>query len=69
MLADVSEKAGWLRIKSRDVNFFGKYSGSPENAFKVAFSARLRPGEELMEYICQENNQDVAHIQGPARIP
>ncbi len=37
--------------------------------FKLTFTARLMPGEELMEYICQENNQDVQHIQGPARVP
>jgi len=32
----------------------------------VTFTARLRPGEELMEYNCNENNQDVEHITGPA---
>jgi hypothetical protein len=37
-LANVSEKDGWIRIKSSDLNFFGKYSMSQENAFKVAFS-------------------------------
>ena len=37
-MADVSGKDGWIRIKYRDLNFFGKYSISPENAFKVAFS-------------------------------
>ena len=37
--------------------------------FKVSFTARLRPNEELMEYICQENEQDAKHIQGPAGLP
>ena len=37
--------------------------------FTVKFTARLRPGEELMEYICQENEQDSRHIQGPAGTP
>ncbi len=37
-MADVSEKDGWIRIKSQDINFFGKYSISPENAYKVAVS-------------------------------
>ena len=37
--------------------------------FTVNFTARLRPGEELMEYICQENEQDSKHIQGPAGTP
>ena len=32
----------------------------------LGFEARLRPGFELMEYICNENNQDVQHIMGPA---
>jgi hypothetical protein len=37
--------------------------------FTIAYSARLRPGEELMEYICQENEQDTKHLQGPAGAP
>jgi hypothetical protein len=37
--------------------------------FTIKFTARLRPGEELMEYICQENEQDVGHIKGPAGTP
>jgi hypothetical protein len=37
--------------------------------FTIKFTARLRPGEELMEYICQENEQDVEHIKGPAGTP
>jgi len=43
--------------------------GAYSKPFKLTFTARLRPGEELMEYICQENNQDVHHIQGPAGVP
>ncbi len=37
--------------------------------FTIKFTARLRPGEELMEYICQENEQDSRHIKGPAGTP
>ncbi len=37
--------------------------------FTVSFTARLRPNEELMEYICQENEQDSKHIRGPAGPP
>jgi hypothetical protein len=43
----------------------GAYAGP----FKVTFTAKLRPGDELMEYICQENNQDVEHIHGPTAEP
>jgi hypothetical protein len=43
--------------------------GAYSRPFTVTFTARLRPNEELMEYICQENNQDVKHITGPARRP
>ena len=39
--------------------------GAYTRPFTVTFNARLRPGEELMEY-CNENNQDVEHITGPA---
>ena len=35
--------------------------------FKITFTARLRPGEELMEYICNENNNWVGNITGPAK--
>ena len=37
--------------------------------FTITFTGRLRPGEELMEYICQENEQDAVHIKGPAGTP
>ncbi|HYX81044.1 MAG TPA: hypothetical protein VE714_01550, partial [Gemmatimonadales bacterium] len=43
--------------------------GAYSRPFTVTFTARLRPNEELMEYICQENNQDVKHLVGPARRP
>ena len=43
--------------------------GAYSKPFTVTFTARFRPNEELMEYICQENNQDVKHITGPARRP
>ena len=34
--------------------------------WKVSFTARARPAEELMEYICQENEKDSHRLQGPA---
>ena len=37
--------------------------------FKIKFIAGLRQNEELMEYICQENQRDTAHIIGPAGLP
>jgi hypothetical protein len=37
--------------------------------FKIKFIATLRPNEELMEYICQENQQDAQHLQGKAGLP
>jgi hypothetical protein len=43
--------------------------GSYSKPFTLKFTARLRPNEELMEYICQENNQDVDHIKGKAGVP
>jgi hypothetical protein len=43
--------------------------GAYEKPFQVKFTAERAPaGFELMEYICQENNQDVSHIQGPATV-
>ena len=35
--------------------------------FTLRSQARRLPNWELMEYICQENNTNVNHIQGPAR--
>ena len=43
--------------------------GAYARPFKVRFMATLAPGDELLEYICQENNQDVGHIQGPTAAP
>lgn len=42
--------------------------GAYEKPFTVKYTATLRPGWELMEYICNENNQDVEHIRGPAGL-
>lgn len=44
--------------------------GAYSRPFTVTFVATLRPpGDELMEYICQENNTAPAHLQGPAIPP
>ena len=40
--------------------------GAYSKPFKVTFTAEFLPGEELMEYICQENEQDTKHILLPA---
>ena len=37
-------------------------------SFKVTFTARAQPNGELTEYICQENQQDASHLQGPAGL-
>ena len=42
--------------------------GAYAKPFTIKFNATLRPGWELMEYICNENNQDVEHIRGPAGL-
>jgi hypothetical protein len=42
--------------------------GAYAKPFTVKFTATLRPGWELMEYICNENNQDVEHIRGKAGL-
>ena len=36
--------------------------------FKIKFTATFQPTGELMEYICQENQQDAQHLQGPAGL-
>ena len=44
--------------------------GAYSRPFTVTFTAELAPpGDELMEYICQENNLDVTHLQGPPTEP
>jgi hypothetical protein len=43
--------------------------GAYSKPFTVTFDARLRPHEELMEYICQENQQDAQHMSGHADLP
>jgi hypothetical protein len=44
--------------------------GAYAKPFKAVFNAMLMPpGEELREYICNENNIDPAHLTGPAIVP
>ena len=43
--------------------------GAYTKPFTVTFTANLRPSEELMEYICQENQQDAQHLIGAAGLP
>jgi hypothetical protein len=43
--------------------------GAYAKPFTTQGTARLMPGGELMEYICQENNQDLGHYSGPAVTP
>ncbi len=43
--------------------------GAYTKPFTVTFTANLRPNEELMEYICQENQQDAQHLIGAAGLP
>jgi hypothetical protein len=43
--------------------------GAYKNPFTIVSSHRLLPGDELMEYICQENNRDQKHLVGPAGRP
>jgi hypothetical protein len=44
--------------------------GAYSRPFTVRFTADLAPaGDELMEYICAENNQDISHLQGPTAAP
>ncbi len=43
--------------------------GDYSKPFTLTFTARLRPKEELMEYICQENQQDAQHMKGSAGLP
>jgi hypothetical protein len=42
--------------------------GDYSRPFTLTFTARLRPHEELMEYICQENQQDTQHERGGASL-
>jgi len=43
--------------------------GAYQKPFTTQGHARIMAGQELMEYICQENNQDLGHLSGPARGP
>jgi hypothetical protein len=43
--------------------------GAYKHPFTIVASHRLLPGDELMEYICQENNRDQKHLVGPAGRP
>ena len=40
--------------------------GAYQKPFKIGYTARYALKDDLMEYICAENNQDVTHITTPA---
>ena len=43
--------------------------GAYTRSFTINASHRLLPNDELMEYICQENQRDTQHLVGPAGRP
>lgn len=43
--------------------------GAYTKPFTVNSKHRLLPGDELLEYICQENQRDTQHLVGPAGRP
>ena len=54
---------GTLQVDT-EINDPGAYT----KPFTISFTASLRPKEELMEYICQENQQDAKHLIGGAGL-
>jgi hypothetical protein len=43
--------------------------GAYAKPFTTVGKARIMAGQDLMEYICQEDNFDLQHISGPAKGP
>jgi len=44
--------------------------GAYTKPFTTVGRARLQPpGDELLEYVCQENNIDLVHVNAPATLP
>ena len=43
--------------------------GAYTRPFTVTSSHRLLPNDELLEYVCQENEKDAKHLTGSARSP
>jgi hypothetical protein len=43
--------------------------GAYTRPFTINARHRLLPGDELLEYICQENQRDTQHLVGPAGRP
>ena len=49
-----------------DMEFTIDDPGAYSRTFKLNFTAQLMQDQELMEYMCEENNQDADHIEGLA---
>ena len=43
--------------------------GAYTRPFTIAGSHQLLPNDELMEYVCNENEKDLKHVKGPATPP
>ena len=56
-----------LRTITEEVNIADP--GFYTKPFTINAKHRLRPGDELLEYICQENQRDTQHLIGPTGRP
>jgi hypothetical protein len=43
--------------------------GAYAKPFSTEGTANFLPGEDLLEYICNQNNIDLEHIDAPAQLP
>jgi hypothetical protein len=43
--------------------------GAYTRPFTITGAHILLPNDQLMEYVCQENEKDMKHLSGPARRP
>ena len=62
----VIERFTRQNLGNLDIQIIIDDPGAYSRPFTLQFNAQLMTGQELMEYICEENNQDIDYIEGLA---
>ena len=62
----VVERVTRLNLGNLNLDFLIDDPGAYSRPFTLNFTAQLMQDQELLEYMCEENNQDADHIEGLA---
>ena len=62
----IVERVTRVDLGNLNLEFLIDDPGAYSRPFTLTFTAQLMQDQELLEYMCEENNQDADHIEGLA---